>query len=281
MGIFDGVLFLSDCDGTMTNSRQELSENNARAIRFFMEEGGLFSFASGRFPKHADRFRDQIRPNAPLIMGNGTSICAPDSKELLHETILEEPLPFDALQMIVDTGLCVAIWLDYRTYSDGWMKMGVESPFGNQREVVRDLEALYAKSCSSKGRLLEGHEPWHKINFVFATPEDTQKVQRLAQKAFPDYGFVRSWPVGMELLPAGGGKGNALKLLKTQLPQIRLTVAAGDFENDVSLLQEADIGYAVKNADASALAAASRITEDLDHDPIACIVNELAKELSQ
>ena len=40
MGRFDGYLFLSDMDGTLTY-RDQVSPENQAAIRFFQEEGGI------------------------------------------------------------------------------------------------------------------------------------------------------------------------------------------------------------------------------------------------
>ena len=48
MGKFDGVLFFSDYDDTLYNSRRTVSPENHAAIRYFMEEGGRFSVATGR-----------------------------------------------------------------------------------------------------------------------------------------------------------------------------------------------------------------------------------------
>ena len=59
------------------------------------------------------------------------------------------------------------------------------------------------------------------------------------------------------------------------LPGVRLTVAAGDFENDLSLIAEADVGYAVANASEEVRAAADRITVSCGEHAIARIVEEL------
>ena len=38
MGKFEGVLIVSDIDGTLTNSNQELSDENKKAIEYFKSE---------------------------------------------------------------------------------------------------------------------------------------------------------------------------------------------------------------------------------------------------
>ena len=85
----------------------------------------------------------------------------------------------------------------------------------------------------------------------------------------------RSWVTGFELLHADAGKGAALRWIRNHLPGVRLTVAAGDFENDLSLIAEADVGYAVANASEEVRAAADRITVSCGEHAIARIVEEL------
>ena len=40
MKIFDGYLLVSDMDGTLLNSKGKLSEENKKAIEYFVDNGG-------------------------------------------------------------------------------------------------------------------------------------------------------------------------------------------------------------------------------------------------
>ena len=42
---FEGVFILSDMDGTLLNSKGEIPCENSRAVRYFMENGGMFAVA--------------------------------------------------------------------------------------------------------------------------------------------------------------------------------------------------------------------------------------------
>ena len=48
MGRFDGVMILTDMDGTLLDSQSRLSPENRRAILRFIQQGGRFSVATGR-----------------------------------------------------------------------------------------------------------------------------------------------------------------------------------------------------------------------------------------
>ena len=76
MGKFDGWLICSDFDGTIYVDKA-LSDENCRAVKYFQDNGGRFTFASGRFTNMFDSFRDRIEANAPIAGLNGSVIADP------------------------------------------------------------------------------------------------------------------------------------------------------------------------------------------------------------
>ena len=53
------------------------------------------------------------------------------------------------------------------------------------------------------------------------------------------------------------------------------TIAVGDYDNDITMLKAAGVGYAVANATAAAKAAADKITVSNEDHAIAKIISEL------
>lgn len=267
MGRFDGFLFCVDCDGTLTNKKGEITPKNVEAILEFQREGGLFTFASGRFPKYIRRFFHYFQPNTYQIMANGTSLY-----DVYHEAFIDEvtlPICREPLRFMAEQTPCVTLFVDHRNHSTLWCRREGGLPWDTGMKYTTNIEDLF----------LPEEEPWHKINFVFETPEDNRRVCEEMRKRFPEFQFVRSWQTGMELLPLGGGKGNALLKLKRILgDKVHTVVAAGDFENDISMLQVADLGYAVENACEECKQAANRFTVSCDEDAIFAILQDLKKE---
>ena len=95
MGKFDGVLFFTDYDDTLYNAQLRVSEENRRAIRYFMEEGGRFSVATGRahrtFTPQIEK--EQLEFNAPVVLSNGAAIYDYERDCYLERTLLDDSVP--------------------------------------------------------------------------------------------------------------------------------------------------------------------------------------------
>ena len=96
MGIFDGYLLVSDMDGTLINpDTLTIDEGNLAAIKYFMAEGGLFSFASGRTDGELLRFDELAGSNTYSICFNGACLYDFRTGEKKHLCRLgEEIYPF-------------------------------------------------------------------------------------------------------------------------------------------------------------------------------------------
>ena len=308
MGLFDGYLLCTDCDGTLTDRESRLSEENIAAIRHFQEEGGLFTLATGRYPKYVNRFEGQFYPNTYLIMGNGSTLLAPVIPEkdrekvkgivspsyeepvLIEETVFPE-LPREEILFMIKSRECGLMFTDLRNRSESWMSEEGDAFWNNVfQETEHDLDRWMARIDE---RYLERKlcpddtdkaDLPHKVIFVFETEEQTIKAKAHARTQFPERTFERSWPCGLELLPPGSGKGGAVRRLREILARegrpAKKVICAGDYENDASMLREADIGYATSNATKECLAAADRVTVSCDENAIAAIIKELEEGLA-
>ena len=95
MGKFDGVLFFCDYDDTLYNSSRAVSPENRAAIRYFIDNGGYFSIATGRAhrtftPQIA---RERLTLNAPVVLSNGAAIYDYASDRYLLESFLPKDTP--------------------------------------------------------------------------------------------------------------------------------------------------------------------------------------------
>lgn len=89
---FDGMLLACDMDGTLLDSDRQISEANIQALRYFTEQGGLFSLATGRAYAAVTDYIDLLPINAPYCLLNGSLILNAQSK-VLHCAGMPEQTP--------------------------------------------------------------------------------------------------------------------------------------------------------------------------------------------
>ena len=78
MGKFDGILLLSDMDGTLLDDQKQISSKNRQEIERFTEAGGIFCMATGRPPMTTVDFEPFLPPNMPKVYLNGALIRSGD-----------------------------------------------------------------------------------------------------------------------------------------------------------------------------------------------------------
>ena len=118
-------------------------------------------------------------------------------------------------------------------------------------------------------------KPWFKV-LLHQAEEDTYYMREYVLREYPGaFAANRSYKNGVELHALESGKGACLNDIRARDPSIRLTVGIGDYENDVSLIKMADIGYAVANAEPEAKSAADIVTVACADHAIARIISDL------
>lgn len=258
MGKFDGYLFMTDMDGTFTQPGEpEISPENCQAIRYFQSEGGKFSVATGRSPNFIQNYINYFQPNAPLITLNGAMICTADGNTPLKEFFIDEKI-MDVLSFLLPLPYMECVY------------------FGNGiTQYNRMMEGTLEEKLNYYAAL---PKPWYKI--VTRQPEEyAQMLTAELQKRFGHlYEFDRSYSKGIEIHQIGSSKGAGMDWVVANSPDpIRVTIAAGDYENDISMIKRATIGYAVENAIDAVKQAADRITVSHKESAIARIIEDLER----
>ncbi len=263
---FDGILFATDLDGTLLRDDKTVSDENKRAINYFISEGGIFTFITGRIPSATQHILNQIKPNAPIGCSNGGAIYDFENKKLLWTV----SLPDSIMEMVefVDKNL---------------PPMGIEV-------ITHSNIYFYKKSSSTEKHRLDEKLPdliWDDnkvtdpIAKILFADDNEQNIERLSEllHSHPradEFEFVRSDPKYYEILPKGISKGTAMKKLAELLGiDIKKTMAVGDNENDAAMLAAAGVGFAVANASDDAKSAADRITVSNEEHAIAKIIETL------
>ncbi len=251
---FYGCLLCTDMDGTLLTDDKRVSRENASAIKYFQENGGLFTVSTGRVHTFLENYENDFKVNTHIIQLNGTSIYDGENKRIVFEKFLDKKL------------------LD-NMYNDVMHRYGRDIEMSH----IGTTHAFYEYT----GNAYDYGENIMKIVFHAYNELKCYEIKSYLEATYcGHFNFNRSWNVGLEAIPKNCGKGVCVDVLKNLLGErARITVCVGDYENDITMIETADIGYAVKNASESVKRVSDRITVSNNESAIAAIINDLEKGL--
>ena len=243
------VVLLSDMDGTLLSTDKRITDSDRRAIERFTELGGRFSVATGRTVQSFDQYRSMLGLKYPIIMYNGAAIYDYISgKTLYSHPLLDKAKAYVTaiMELMPDVGGEV-------------LKAEGTYVFSNT-----DYQQLHTRLCGIEPyyKKLEEIEEggWLKVLFAMS-PEDVECMELLVKKlGYGDVDFVKSSEIFYEMLPKGVSKGSALAEYRKLSGMEDCTfVSVGDFDNDIEMIVEADLGACPANAEDSVKAKADLI----------------------
>ena len=257
-GIFDGVLLASDIDGTLINSRGEVTGPVRRAIDSFCGRGGRFTVATGRSLCGFHILRPFIPLNAPAVLSNGGFIYDFGSNRDLFSEWLSGPFQYavsDIAEKFPEMGIelhrpdHVHIF-NRNLWSDRHIN-AVKSPFTD----ITDLSQAPPRCL--------------KILFL----QENSMLLELADYALDKHGkyfsFIFSAPNMLEMQNRGVDKAAGISRVASMLGiEPEHVYTAGDAGNDIEMLR-AFTSFAPASGTEEARAAASYTVAGHDGDAIA------------
>ena len=256
---YDGIYLYVDMDGTLLNDDKKITDGNRLAMERFIDGGGRVGIASGRSPHNIDYYRSLFPVNAPCILFNGSAIYDFDTGRYLWHVALDKPLMHPVIRqgLSVAPDVCVQIFTQKAIYEINPDQIG--DPYLVYEYFPRTM-------CPPE----EITEDWLKLLFCDA---DGAKIDRIRAAIDPAPFLARGMTVEssaveyFEFLPSN--KGLALQALKVQIPGVRKTLAIGDYNNDLKLVELADLSAAPANATDAVKAVATLQVADNNHDAVA------------
>ncbi len=263
---FDGILLCTDLDGTLLREDKSVSKENLEAITYFQREGGLFTFVTGRMPFCVEDILQQVQPNCPFGCINGGGIF--DHRKGCYEWNVT--MPGEALDMVEHAEKALPeIGFQVNTFDKIY--------FCKENTAMEDFRAITGMpniTCHYR----DIKEPLAKVVFGDRNEANINRLQELlaAHPLAGQFDFIRSEKRLYEILPKGISKGTVLlKLAEILYIDRSKTIAVGDYNNDIAMLQAAGAGFAVANARPEVKKAADYITVSNEEHAIARIIRDL------
>lgn len=266
MGKFDGVLICTDLDGTLLKNDKTISDVNIEAIEYFKQNGGLFTFVTGRMPYYVSYITEKVKPNAAFGCVNGGGIYDYNKQKYLWTC----DLPNEVLKLV-------------KCIDDKFPDVGIQVCTFEKTYFCKENDTMkkFRKETKLKNYVChyeEVREPIAKIIFGSDKNEQILEIKDVlnSHPLKDEFEFIRSSRTLFEILPKGICKGTSIqKLCELLNIDINKTIALGDYNNDISMFDSAKIGIAVSNACDEALKAADFITVSNEENAVARVIYDL------
>ena len=270
-------MLVVDVDGTLVNSKKEISEHTKAVLMEAQQRGKTVAIATGRSiagVRHVAKNIGLPEYGGYVIASNGTTVVnCHNGKCIYNQEIpsdMYEPV-FEAAKM-ADVGILV--------FHDDAKEL--ISGNGINEYVVADAKACDVAIREADHFIKELTFPINKF-LLAGDPDRMKEVERIMKEKFADrLNIFRSDPYYLEVLPKFVDKGVAVeKLMKHLDIKKAKVICVGDSYNDLPMLRCAGLGVAMGNAQEEVREASDYVTASNDEDGVAKLVEKFMTPISE
>lgn len=261
-------MLVLDIDGTLTNSKKEITPATKAALIGLQEKGGRVVLASGRPACGIQKVAEELelaRFNNFILAFNGARIINCGS----GETIYKKTVPSSMIPEIYNAAISHHVGL----ITHEGASVIAATPIDSYMELEARINAIPIRQVSDFPHYVTF--PVYKC-LMTGEPEHLAEVERELREQFHGVlNIYRSEPFFLELAPQSVDKAYSLGKLLGSLGMPRQEmVCCGDGYNDISMLEYAGLGVAMKNAQELVREKADYITASNDEDGIVQVIEK-------
>lgn len=268
----DYQLLALDLDGTLTNSKKEISKSTLEALIDIQEHGKKVVLASGRPTKGIVPLAEQLHLEdygSYILSFNGGRITDCRSREIIYNKILPE----DVINPVYYIAKKYA-GLDILSYTSEHIISGIQpNEYTELESRINHMPIVRADDFPSAIT-----EPCNKL-LLTGDPN----IIALAKKELTDYfhsylAIYCSDPFFLEIMPSGIDKAHSLLRLLTSIGlNAEQMICHGDGYNDLTMIETAGLGVAMANAQPLVREKADYITKSNDEEGVLHVINEFMR----
>ena len=268
-----GIIAL-DLDGTLLNSKKELSEGNLAALKKAADEGWEIVPTTGRFYGGMPEFIRELPFVHYAITINGAYV--EDLREGQEIYMAEMPCAqaIDIMKYLDELPVIYDCYMNNEAFMTESLKAMVDEIVEDAR-IRKMFYELRQPVADLKGFLENRGQDVQKIQFFTKDADLRLHLLEELPKVFENIAVSSSSPQNIEINQVKATKGLALTALAKYLGVDKSkTIAFGDGLNDISMLEEAGIGIAMANGCKESHQVADYITGHCDEDGVAQGIEE-------
>ena len=262
-------IFFTDLDGTLLNDKKVITPKTREILAKITELGHYLVFISGRPMMSVMEAREGLPvsdKNLYLIASNGGVIYDAEKKQILREN----RLTYEQADYVLK--YCEQKGVHSHTYTDHAIVSKKQS-----EELTFYQKTIHMPSIITDDIIGNLDKPPLKCIAISGEKKKLDMVKEgLSDWAIAQVQLMFSNEKLLEMIPITSGKGTALKWLSEYLGvKIENTMAAGDMENDISMIEVAGVGVAMLNGASQVKAIADIVTPyDNNNDGLVPILEE-------
>ncbi len=261
-------MLVLDIDGTLTNSKKEISAATKKAIQELILRGHRVALASGRPTPGMRRYERELeleRYGGYLLSFNGAHIMECRTGEVIYQSFLPLTLLPRLYKYAKENGCGLITYLGEQVISAFPMDEYVETEARINGLPVRHVENFPDFVDFSIHKCL-----------MTAPPEKAEIFEKELKDRLGDVaGIYRSEPYFIEIMPRNVTKAAALeRILEALAVKREDMVCCGDGFNDIAMIQYAGVGVAMGNAQPAVKEAADYVTSTNDEDGIVEVIRK-------
>ena len=257
-----------DIDGTLLNSKKEITPATAEAIKQVLLAGHTVVIASGRpLPgmRKCGKELELSKFGGYLLSYNGAKVIDCVTEEVIYEKTLPANIPAEIYEYAKAHGAGVV------SFEGDCVISGFEP-----NEYVK----LEAKHNGLDIRVVSNFPeyitfPVNKCMIMDHGENDARYEKELIEKYGDSLSIFRSEEYFLEIMHAGISKSDSLDAILPVLGVKREnTICCGDSYNDISMIEYAGVGVAMGNAKPEVKAVADYITATNDEDGLVEVIKK-------
>ncbi|WP_084266120.1 Cof-type HAD-IIB family hydrolase [[Mycoplasma] testudinis] len=277
------MLIISDLDGSLLNNKGELDQCTVDTVKELTKLGHVFCLATGRPWRGSKHIYDQLGLKTILINLNGSYIWHPYDKDFLPINIVFQK---DLVKrLLLKKNIMKRI--DNVIVENRSGTFILKKP--TEKHEIAEFNQWFHIQMDDEKMNFFGHDKMLNMEFdpnaILLQIRDNRCIDEVTYYLKETF---NTFVIRTSSLPNSGNiveintnyanKGNAIDLLSSYYGiQRDSTIAFGDGENDLEMLQKARFGYAMKNGGATAKIVARYITKDTNNNH--GVAHELIKKV--